>query len=98
MKKHRIIFIPALVLLLAGFADPAQPDLPKPNWSRAMALQAVAQVNVRPALRTLFQLAREGSDEELIQALAGIDNNRAWPGPAREYILHSFAAGLGCGE
>jgi hypothetical protein len=46
-------------------------------------------------LRPLFERARAGRDDELLQRLQRIAGNESWPQPARERILHAFALGLG---
>ena len=60
-----------------------------------MARSAAESIEVPTALKPLFQLAREGKDELLLQELAKIEKRSDWPLPAREYVLHRFASGLG---
>jgi hypothetical protein len=92
-KTFALIF--SSIMLLAGFSASAQQPIPEPNWSLAMAREAASQVDAQAALKPLFQLAREGNDEQLLQELAEIEHRSDWPVPAREHVLHAFASGLG---
>jgi hypothetical protein len=84
-----------LIAMLGSIQIKAQPSMPEPNWSLAMARSAAGSIEVQTALKPLFQLAREGKDELLLQELANIEKRSDWPLPAREYVLHRFASGLG---
>ena len=59
-----------------------------------MALEAAGSVDTQAALKPLFQLVREGKDEQLLLALSAIEQRNDWPLPAREYLAHAFAVGL----
>jgi len=69
--------------------------MPQPNWTRSQAFEAVLGSDSQAVLRPLFQLAREGNETALITELQAIEANEALALPAREYILHTFASGLG---
>jgi hypothetical protein len=73
----------------------AQQPVAGPTWDRAAAVEAASTVDTNSALRPLFELARSGSDAELIRELDDLARRSAWPLPAREHILHAFAVGLG---
>jgi hypothetical protein len=60
-----------------------------------MARSAANSIDVETALKPLFELAREGKDQKLLQRLMEIEKNSDWPVPAREQVLQAFAAGLG---
>jgi len=81
--------------LLSWLPVQAQFSMPEPNWTRSQALEAVRQIDANSALKPLFRLARESRDNELLRELINIENNSDWPVPAREYVLHAFALGLG---
>ena len=95
MNKYIFTLIFSSITLLAGFSVSAQQLMPEPNWSLAMAREAASQVDTQAALKPLFQLAREGNDEKLLQELAEIEHRSDWPVPAREHVLHAFASSLG---
>lgn len=60
-----------------------------------MARAAMDQIDSQAELKSLFQLAREGDNSQLLQSLDTIESHDDWPVPAREHILHAFATGLG---
>ena len=63
MIKSAHILIFALLISLASLPLEAQSDIPKPNWSRPMALETAGSIDTQAVLKPLFQLAREGKDE-----------------------------------
>ena len=67
----------------------------EPNWSQAAALEAADRVESSLALARLFALSSEGRTEDVLQELEAIEARSSWPLPAREYVLHAFAVGLG---
>lgn len=71
-----------------------QAAFPEPNWNRAMAVESVASVDTGKVLKTLYQSARSGASEQLLDKLLAVERNAAWPVPAREYIIWSFTLGL----
>jgi hypothetical protein len=95
MIKSAHILIFALLSSLASLPLEAQSNIPKPNWNRPMALEAAGSIDTQAALKPLFQLAREGKDEQLLLALLAVEQRSGWPLPAREYLAHAFAVGLG---
>ena len=95
MIKSTYILIFTLLASLPSIPLEAQSDIAKPNWSRPMALEAAGSIDTQTALKPLFQLARKGKDEQLLLALQAIEQRSDWPLPAREYLAHAFAVGLG---
>jgi hypothetical protein len=93
----RLLFILTLVcgLFTATAPTHAQSALPDPNWTRSQAFDAVLGFDSQAALRQLFQLTREGRDDELMMELQAIEANENLALPAREYLIHTFASGLG---
>lgn len=95
MIKFLFILSFTFAAMLGSIHTLAQLSMPEPNWSLAMARSAAGSIETRAELKPLFQLAREGKDEQLLQELANIEKRSDWPLPAREYVLHRFASGLG---
>ena len=60
-----------------------------------MARAAVDRIDAQAKLKSLFQLAREGKNSQLLQSMDAIESCDDWPVPAREHTLHAFATGLG---
>ncbi len=86
-----------LVLFLLQFIwnVAAQADAPAPNWDRALALQTIDMAKAESRLKPLYQMARAGSSTELLESLLAIEQDPALPAPARDYLVFSFAVGLG---
>lgn len=86
-----------LVLFLLHFAwiAVAQAAAPAPNWDRALALATIDKVNMEDRLKPLYQMARGGSNSELLESLLAIERDSALAAPARDYLVFSFTVGLG---
>jgi hypothetical protein len=82
-----------LSLPLTGRSEPV--SFPEPNWSREAAFAALSRSDSRPALAELFRLARQGDNSGLVAAIARIRANHEVNDPARDRLMHTFAAGLG---
>ena len=82
-------------LMLYGVSAQTQFKRHEPNWSRAAALEAASHAGSRQALTRLFELAREGRSADVLQEMEAVEAEADWPLPAREYVLHAFAVGLG---
>jgi hypothetical protein len=95
MIKFIFILTLSSITLLGSLPATAREALPEPNWSLAMAREAAGRVEKQSALKLLFQLAREGDEDQLLQELMEIEHRSDWPVPAREHTLHAFASGLG---
>ena len=72
----------------------AQSAVPEVNWDRSLALSAVHQVDTRAVLKPLFQMARTGSDSELLDALSSIEQDPAMLSPVKDFLMFTFAIGL----
>jgi hypothetical protein len=94
MSRPRTVILCSLLALATPLLLPAEDAMPGPNWARR-ALLAAGTVDAVVELRPLFERARAGQDDELLQRLQRIAANERWPQPARERILHAFALGLG---
>ena len=44
-----------------------------------MALEAAGSIDTQTELKPLFQLAREGKDEQLLLALLAVEQRSDWP-------------------
>jgi hypothetical protein len=84
----------ALLLLHFAWAVVAQADVPAPNWDRALAMQTIDRADSEDRLKSLYQMAREGSSTELLGSLLAIEQDPAMPAPARDYLVFRFAVGL----
>jgi hypothetical protein len=95
MNHSQIIrILAAATALLTCLSAQAELALPEPNWDLQEARAAASQVDALAAVKPLFELARTGRDDELLRALAAVENRGEWPEPAREYVLLTFALGL----
>jgi hypothetical protein len=95
MIKPISILLLHFLLIQAGSLLAAQALFPEPNWTRQQALEATARIDTTAELKTLFQLAREMRNEELLQELQAMKARQSLPDPARDQLLYSFALGLG---
>lgn len=87
-----LIFLLVMLNATIALADNA---LPEPNWTAESAHRAAQRVVVHEALQPLFELARSGQKDELLERLRLIATQGDLPLPAREKILFQFAVGLG---
>jgi hypothetical protein len=86
-----------LVLFLLHFAwiVAAQAGAPAPNWDRALALATIDKANIEDRLKPLYQMARGGSNSELLESLLAIEQDPVLSAPARDYLVFSLTVGLG---
>jgi hypothetical protein len=94
MKATMIYVLAVLSCLVLSLNAAGQPAAPKPNWDRALALEAVRNTDTPALLAPLFQLARSGNDQELMVALSAIAQDPEISAPARDYIVFKFSLGL----
>jgi hypothetical protein len=87
---------PYLVFFLLQFAwvVATQADVTAPNWDRTLALRMIDKADMQYRLKSLYQMAREGSSTELLESLLAIEQDPALTAPARDYLMFNFAAGL----
>jgi hypothetical protein len=95
MNRFRLVNVCLLLALLTALPLRAQDAMPAPNWARQDALQAAGAVDALAELKPLFERARAGRDDDLLELLQRVAGAEQWPQPARERILHAFALGLG---
>lgn len=88
---HPLIVVFCLVTSLNLYGQTAMPE---PNWDRSVALRAIDKDDTQAALKPLFQLARAGSNQELLDALSVIAQDPGIPAPAKDYTVFSFTLGL----
>ncbi len=93
--NYRATVLIASLLLAATAAAAAERALPKPNWNRHAAIEASSLAETRTSLESLYELARAGRSEELMQAVRAIELDSGWTDPAREKVLHTLATALG---
>lgn len=84
-----------LICLLSPWAAQAQSRMPEPNWDRSLALQTALGSDPQASLKPLFQMARSGNSEELLDSLNALQSDPELSDPVRDYLLFSFAQGLG---
>ena len=90
-----ITLLAVSVLFAANAAAEGRDALPRPNWHRAAAAEAVDMNAARQSLASLYRLAREGRDAELLEAVKAIAIGQARPDPERDFILFTLARSLG---
>ena len=83
-----------LICLAASLTTHAQFSMKEPNWDRGLALQAVRDADTQAKLKPLFQMARSGNDNVLLDSLYSIQTNTDLTSPVRDYLLFSFTLGL----
>jgi len=66
----------------------------EPNWDRSLALQAVRNANTKATLVPLFQMARSGNNNDLLDSLHSLQTDTDLSAPVRDYLLFSFTLGL----
>jgi hypothetical protein len=94
MNLPKLIRFCACIVLACGQAAQADTIFPAPNWTLQGARAAAARIDTSAAVRPLFELARAGRDDALLESLADVASRAEWPQPAREHVLYTFAAGL----
>ncbi len=73
----------------------SQSTSPEAGWNRGLAMQTIRNSDTQAQLKPLFQMARSGNSEALLDALSAIERNTAITAPVRDYLVFSFAVGLG---
>ena len=91
--SHLIRFCACFALTCCQIAQ-ADSTFPAPNWTVQEARTAAALIDTPAAVRPLYELARAGRDEALLESLAEVATRDGWSQPAREQVLYTFAAGL----
>ena len=71
-----------------------QTAMPEPNWDRSLAVRTIHKADAQATLKPLFQMARAGSNQELLDALSAIVQDPGMPAPAKDYMVFSFTLGL----
>lgn len=94
MKLSHLIRFCACVALTWCQTALADSGFPAPNWTVQEARASAALIDTPAAVRPLFELARAGRDDALLESLAEVATRAAWTQPAREHVLYTFAAGL----
>lgn len=95
MKIRFLPTLATLTCLLMPWPIFAQVAFQPPNWDRSMAIEVASDTDTQTTLAPLFRLAREHDDASLLEALFAIHNDPSLPDPAADYLLFSFAIGLG---
>jgi hypothetical protein len=83
-----------LICLATAFTAQAQFLMQEPNWERDQALQAARNADTQAMLKPLFQMARSGNSNDLLESLHGQQSDASLSAPARDYLLFSFTLGL----
>jgi len=95
MKTAMTFLITGLFCLVFSPTLHAQSAMPAANWDRSLALSVVRQSVTRAELKSLFELVRTGSNSELLGSLSLIEQDPATPGPVKDFLMYTFAVGLG---
>jgi len=94
MKAAIILPLAVLFCSLASLNLYGQTALSEPNWDRSLALRTIHKDDTQATLKPLFQMARAGSNQELLGALSAIVQDPGIPAPAKDYTVFSFTLGL----
>ena len=94
MKAAIIFPLAVLCCLMPALNLHGQAALPEPNWDRSLALQTIHKADTQATLKPLFQMARAGSNRELLDALSVIVQDPGIPAPAKDFTVFSFTLGL----
>ena len=94
MKAAIILPLAVLFCSLASLNLYGQTALSEPNWDRSLALRTIHKDDTQATLKPLFQMARAGSNQELLGALSAIAQDPGIPAPAKDYAVFSFTLGL----
>ena len=89
---HPLVVVFCLVTSLNLYGQTAMPE---PNWDRSLALRTIHKDDTQAALKPLFQMARAGDNQELLDALSAIVQDPGMSAPAKDYTVFSFTLGLG---
>jgi len=94
MKSEIIRSLAMLFFLVPSLALSGQTAMPEPNWDRSLALRTIHKADAQATLKPLFQMARAGSNSELLDALSLIVQDPGMPAPTKDYMVFSFTLGL----
>jgi hypothetical protein len=94
MKSAFIRLMATLICLAPCLPLQGQTSAPEPNWDRAAAFQVIRETDTQHILKSLYQLTRSGSEQQLLNSLSTIDQDPGIPGPAKDYLMYKFALGL----
>ena len=94
MKAAIIRPLAVLFCLIPSLNLNGQTVMPEPNWDRSLALRTIHKTDAQATLKPLFQMARAGSNRELLEALSSIIQDPGMPGPVKDFTVFSFTLGL----
>lgn len=94
MKTAIILLLTVLFCVFNPLWLYGQQKIPAPNWDRTLALQTIRTTPTQATLKSLFQMARAGKNEALLESLHAIDRDAGTPAPAKDYLVLSFTLGL----
>ena len=94
MKAAIIRPLAVLFCLIPSLNLNGQTVMPEPNWDRSLALRTIHKTDAQATLKPLFQMARAGSNRELLDALSSIIQDPGMPGPVKDFTVFSFTLGL----
>ena len=94
MKAASNRLLVVLFCLIPSLNLHGQTAMPEPNWDRSLAVRTIHKADVQATLKPLFQMARAGSNQELLDALSAIVLDPGMPAPAKDYTVFSFTLGL----
>ena len=95
MKIQMVRFLVVLICPVLSLNLHAQTPMPEPNWDRSLALKSIDKADAQATLKPLFQMARDGHDRELLDALSSFVQDPGISAPAKDYLIFSFTLGLG---
>jgi hypothetical protein len=94
MKAAIIHPLAVLFCLIPSLNLNGQTVMPEPNWDRSLALETIHKTDAQATLKPLFQMARAGSNRELLDALSSIIQDPGMPAPVKDFTIFSFTLGL----
>lgn len=94
MNRYLSLLIVLLLLTFSASAADRDP-LPRPNWNRASAAEAVDVSDTQRTLGELYGLVRAGRGEDLLLQVEAIAQGRDRSDPERDRILYMLAVSLG---
>ena len=94
MKAASNRLLVVLFCLIPSLNLHGQTAMPEPNWDRSLAVRTIHKADVQATLKPLFQMARAGSNQELLDALSAIVQDPGIPAPAKDYTVFRFTLGL----
>jgi hypothetical protein len=95
-RMHSLIIrkLGLLICLAASLSAQAQFLMPEPNWDRGLALQTARNADTQALLKPLFQMARSGNSNDLLDSLHSLQIDADLSAPVIDYLLFSFTLGL----